>query len=412
MNRRIVLAPLFNKIGLRIISFSAIIAAVTYYIGFIFVQGSVMAFTQLSNIWNIGFEYVPASSSLYLINGITYLHNKLYESILGGIFTLIFYVLLYYPRRQNNSFWGTIDAYRSKKYLNYGFKLFFIVAPMLCIYLYGLYNNPSFIKYIGSFGVASFLISILIINNEYGKNRTRHFEKLIVSLFLIISLVTNLLALTVHVFIQGSLAQKDRIDATFNHGTSKGSISVVYNQKNNVEYYISIDLANDYFIGYNLDTKSIDKIPKDRISKIETFAVTKFKEVKKYFPDDHTQQITNDAKAQTALVNNFYEYGVLGKKDTEKWLSLLTAECYQLKMGLISPVLLKKEWAVLENYNGLPKNEYIGMEMSVPEEDTIWVQEHWKSQVRYTVFKLKKVGDAWKIDEVNEKWQPFIFVKG
>ncbi|MGF9910951.1 hypothetical protein [Brevibacillus porteri] len=410
MNGNFVLAPLFSKIVILIISYSAAIAALTYYIGFIFVQGSIMAFTNITNIWNIGFEFVPVSNSLYLVNGISYLHQRLPEIIIGGTCLLSYYVILYFPRSTNTGpFYRGIDKLRSYKFLNYLTKLIIvIILPLISLSLYGMNSSPKFVGYLNSLVIATLLISLLIFNNEYHKIGTLHFTKLVVCLFLIISLVINLLLLTVHVFIQGNLAQQNRLNAVFSEGTERGSLTLVYGEKS-MDYYISIDLSSDYFIGYNMVSKNIDKIPKDKIKKIETSTVTKFKEVKKFMPDGN---ITKEVKDKTELVKNFYEYGALGKKDSIRWLALLSDEYYEGQIGLVSPDLLKKEWSILDTHYGLPKNEFIGIEMSIPEENTIWVKERWKNQFFFTVFKLKQVGNDWKIAEIREKSQPFLFVKG
>lgn len=413
MNQRYMLSPLFGKIGILVITYSALIVAVTYYIGFIFVQGSVMIFTNATNIWNMGYEYIPASHSLYFVHGITFLHYKLGDITIGVLIASFYYIALYYPRSHtNHSIVQFIDKWRCHKFVNYPIKfLIVMISPIIWLILYPKFINLN--DAISTFAIASFFMSLVIINNEYNKTEPSHphVYKLIASLFLITSLVTNIMGLTTYVFIQGDQSQDKRLDSMLVKGTQKGSITLVYGEKT-LDYYFSIDLTSEYFIGYNIETESIDKIPKDKIKKIESHSVTKYKEVKKYPSDKNAQaNLSKDVKDQISVVKNYYEYGPLVKRDPVKLLALFSDNYYQGGYGLLSPDLLKKEWTVLDTYNGLPKNEYIGVEISLPENKTVWVRERWKGQLRFTVFTLVEVGDEWKIDGVNRNWQPFKFIK-
>ncbi|WP_406795990.1 MULTISPECIES: hypothetical protein [Brevibacillus] len=414
MSRNIILAPLFSKVGVLIVTYSALLVALTYYIGFVYAQGSVMALTKISNIWNIGFEFVPASLSLYLVNGVSYIHARLLDMVVGALIMILYYTILYFPRTPRNRILIYIDTLRTKRFWSNLIKgTIIIFIPMGCMFLYAWDSSPGFIKYLNSLAVAVFLISLLIINNEYEKANQQHFGKIIVSLFLVIALVNNFLLLTLHVFLQGMLAQKTRLDTVFVEGSDKTSITAVYSgDKSSVDYYISFDLTSDYFIGYNINTENLDKIPKDKIKKIENHTITKLKEVRKYSPDEKSQaNVSKDVLDQTTLVRNYYEYGVLGKKEPTKWLALISDRYYQVEWDLISPALLKKVWSSTDTLNGLPTSEYLGMEMSVPEENTIWVLERWKNQKRYTVFKFIKNGTEWRIGGVDTNWQPFRFIK-
>ncbi|WP_047150907.1 hypothetical protein [Aneurinibacillus tyrosinisolvens] len=415
-------------------SYHLFIPMFVYFIGFVFVQGMIMPFTQniSLNLFDIIFQFMPVSFNFYILNGIVYTAVCCIAILLGFIFWPI-------ARRLNMSF--LVAYYKSKRKKGRGTKrsvkgivlflieVFLTLLSFLFYFVYLLYigyiKKPIFGEYfiLILIGYNSLLFLAYRILYELAKVKIRigvkeneKKEEIRIGNYFYILLAA--LTIAGHAFMQGFIVHMDKIALA---EEEKGSykLASIYTDKETPSTYLKIDISKDFFVGYDTKLERIVLTPMSQIKRIDIVGVKKTHPLVKYDKKIHDATLEKEKIKALATVERYYGYRLDKKKGhSEEWLELLSHQYYSKQLNMISPELLKKVWTSKNEINGVNINDLIGFEMSIPKEIkdnkenlayNIYVIQYEKKKTSGIKYFLIKENDKWKIDSVIIDKNPFVF---
>jgi hypothetical protein len=363
--------------------FTGVISILTYFFGFLFTQGLTVAFNTTDAFYSWlskGFlGLTPFSHQLYFLNGIFILGIF----ILSTCFTYVIWryafcnVIIGIKKLKhkfipNKNFSGIHKFYSD----NICYFLPLIIIGIAMIILVNVLNNDKCmyvfrILYIIAFSNSIFelirinsqlpLSNIITENNLYIsiKNLFNLKDKIIC--FVIITIFLSLFSYT-----YGIVSICKYMYDVQNKDNSFKAARIITND-NHQNTYFYLDNNNDFFIGYSWNPNSLVMIPKSSIKDINVYALNVSDDKEKYIKTNDNKY-NSFSKDLVKTINNYYLYRI-EKPDPNKYLNLLSHDYIKENLSNISPDILGKLWEKDKIYNDKNINDFIGIDLSLPEYD-------------------------------------------
>ncbi|MBB6670051.1 hypothetical protein [Cohnella nanjingensis] len=178
--------------------------------------------------------------------------------------------------------------------------------------------------------------------------------------------------------------------------------NVYYDNSNNYQQFYVLDVSKDLLIGYYNNKASI--VPISKISRLDINSVKLKNDIKK-LGDIKTANINSDQHEIANTILKYYQLRIIDK-DSSELLSVITDDFYQSNYKIHSLDSIAKRWNVNNEYNGHPLNEYIGVELSIPEmlydgSYEVYVYEMWNKYDDTARYIMTKENGSWKIDHLE-----------
>lgn len=402
----------------KTLNFVFIIPLIVYFLGFVFIQGTV-----INNITSISDEWYRAigniSNSLYLISGIIQIIIILLAVFASIIMLSIIYSIfkmlkktLYFEKVMLN-LENKIKKYKKLRIILKALYVFIIIC-FICLPLYiinKMCSQPKLTSFQQIFFCFIFYFIIVILIYIIGPKALKC-DNIKIKTFISIELTAFcIIIITLFVYCMGYEIFKTKI-YNYNQGNDGIKISSIYFDDDNLQEYITIDISNDSFIGFDDKKNSIVVIPMDKIKSINTKYVKKAKEVERYDFDKLKSNTTLSDKDKVALaIKNYYDYRT--KDDFSKgkeFIDLLSKEFYAKAYDHIEPKILQQKWRLSKKFNGNDIGEYLGISIGEPnlyydnKNRSIYevlVVEYWKGKNCYLNYEFVYEDNTYKINRIN-----------
>ncbi|NMF01578.1 hypothetical protein [Aneurinibacillus aneurinilyticus] len=324
---RKIIKKLIENLGIYV----ALLPVLTYYLGFIYVQGMMVPFNKNFSLWDVRFEVLPFTIDLYLINGIIYMIK-----IVGSIFIAAVMWDTIVNVRKHKGFNKYVSKARmkieiqiknkkvikikniSKRLFVYILSPYFIISPLICtIFLnFGfifMYMEKRTIEFESKFFDTSILTVIFLnafvlydyIQNKISYYSTRNAPTISKNVPFFFFAIIMGISLTVNAYIHGFSMQVEKLSLVFNQGRGHVKMASVYTDKDTYKNYYKIQITKDSFIGWDTETENIDLIPMGGIKKIVTWNGTEEFKVKKYIQSNSVNILEREI---INVIDKYYMY--------------------------------------------------------------------------------------------------------
>lgn len=380
-----------NKLLDNVIKYS-LIPIIIYAVGFVFVQGLI---SPLSNgipasFFNILIPSIPGSRELYLINGIIFVLKMIIP--LGVVISLLFGFkqLL----KKNETMKKRVEgAIRSHPLLN--------IIVILAIWFIVIIVNFTFIKnlyIIDTFFNLQFVffITTILYYFYYLKKKNIKLSEIDYSWKFLFFIIT-FFGLIFWIYINGIINQLEIVNSAETNPSAFMQGAKILDYDNKVSYSLLLDISNNFFIGWDLQNKTIKVIPTNRIKSIEDYKIQIPKKYVKYL-DNNNSSLANQ------IVKDYYQDRI-EDINAEKFFSLLSNGYYENAFKMESSSIAQKEWINTQEYDGKNLKDFWGFDMSnsVTEKNliNIYVIEYWKTGREYVKFSLSNIDNKLLITDVE-----------
>jgi hypothetical protein len=436
---------LIKKVLNLIKGYIFVIPVVVYYLGFIYLKGESIFFTNILP-WNISNNIaLPISHSLYFSKGIIFIlklslsfvvlcylysiiaflyltaksiiYKGKLKSILLKIFKKTKALIEAFTSKSDRETAASIDtSYTNKnKYIGYEeiIALFGILLFLIFCILYfwsrlaDLIMDSSKLWYFCSwFYYIVFLILGVILYKSIVRLKYTKLRLVNTNVFLLISFICFFVFISIFTYSSGSLSFTEKL-AVYQYKAGGFETSRVFLKDNTVYDCLMIDSNKDYFIGFDPKAPVIKTekrqyiiIPSSEIKKIEMFSHSNGEdfEISKY-------NTSFEPMTMPSIVNDYYNYRVKNL-DAIKVVSLYTRNLYQSEFKLTSTDIIQSHWESRKEYSDQNIEDFLGVEMSIPEKHEgyyiIYVKEYWKYDNFFKEFTFISQDGIWKIDKIED----------